>query len=174
MAHNADILDLEDPILFSRIYNIHFKEVFSVCYGVTEDVEVAKGLTQEIFKSLWERRRELKIVHGLDRYLMKSAKYKAIDYLRREKHRSIIKLDPKPESLDRRRAENDFSYLNTVGEINQVVEQLPTQCKQVYILSREKGLSNKQIASTLMIAEKTVKNHINKALGKLRNHLIIQ
>ncbi|MDW7691676.1 RNA polymerase sigma-70 factor [Flammeovirgaceae bacterium SG7u.111] len=171
MGKNCTILDLDDPNLFSRIYRIYFKDVFSVCYGVTGDVEIAKELTQEVFQSLWERRKGLNIEKGLDRYLMKSAKYKSIDQLRKQKIRKEIRLESSFEKIDKRTSENDFGYYNLQSEINSAVADLPHQCRQVFMLSREKGFTNKEIAGSMMIAEKTVKNHINKALKLIRSHL---
>ncbi|MEM0941318.1 MAG: sigma factor-like helix-turn-helix DNA-binding protein [Bacteroidota bacterium] len=51
------------------------------------------------------------------------------------------------------------------------MDTLPCQCKKVFKLSREKGLWNKEIASTLLISEKTVEYHMKKALTFMKSHL---
>jgi len=43
--------------------------------------------------------------------------------------------------------------------------------KEIYMLSREQGLSNKEIANKLNISRSTVENHINKVLNTLRENL---
>ena len=54
-----------------------------------------------------------------------------------------------------------------------VVENMPPQRQTIYKLSREEGLSNDQIAERLGLQKKTVENHLNLALGDIRNMLKI-
>jgi len=48
---------------------------------------------------------------------------------------------------------------------------LPEKCHLVYKMSRENGMSQKQIAAEFCISEKTVEAHIGKALKVLRTGL---
>ncbi|MDF2432645.1 MAG: hypothetical protein JWP44_2276 [Mucilaginibacter sp.] len=48
------------------------------------------------------------------------------------------------------------------------VNQLPDKCRSVYELSRNEHKTNKEIANYLGISEKTVENHLTKALKRLR------
>ena len=52
-----------------------------------------------------------------------------------------------------------------------VVNELPTRCREVFIMHRFKGLSHKEIASQLNISPKTVENHMVNALLFLRKRL---
>ena len=62
-----------------------------------------------------------------------------------------------------------FNFLTK--EIASLVEKLPERCKLVYRLSRENGMNNRQIASSLLLSEKTVENQLTKALSFIRQHL---
>ena len=53
-------------------------------------------------------------------------------------------------------------------ELFTLVKALPEKCRIVFQLSRDKGYTQKQIASELGIAEKTVEAHLSAALRKLR------
>ncbi|MNY73194.1 RNA polymerase sigma factor [compost metagenome] len=55
--------------------------------------------------------------------------------------------------------------------IRNFTEQLPARCREVFQLSREQHLSNKEIAEKLGISEKTVSVQIMRALSKLRTDL---
>lgn len=57
--------------------------------------------------------------------------------------------------------------------IRAVVEKMPARRKEIYILSRERGLSNAEIAKKLDISKKTVENHLNLALKEIRDVLAI-
>jgi len=49
-------------------------------------------------------------------------------------------------------------------ELLQTVNSLPEKCQLVFVMSRKRGLSNKQIAADLNISEKAVEKHITTAL----------
>ena len=51
------------------------------------------------------------------------------------------------------------------------VELFPPKRQEVYILSREKGLTTREIAIKMNISTSTVENHLNKALKILRQRL---
>lgn len=64
-----------------------------------------------------------------------------------------------------------MEYDELEAVINGLIAQLPDRCKQIFILSRLKNKSNKEIAAELDISIQAVKNQISKALGILRAHL---
>ncbi|WP_176454209.1 sigma-70 family RNA polymerase sigma factor [Siphonobacter sp. BAB-5385] len=53
-------------------------------------------------------------------------------------------------------------------KIEQTIEQLPSQCKRVFLLSRFENRKYQEIADELQISIKTVETHISKALSTLR------
>ena len=50
----------------------------------------------------------------------------------------------------------------------QLVSELPEKCQLVFKLSREEGLSYKQIAESMNISVKTVETQLSRALKKIR------
>src|SRR5690606_21573826 len=55
--------------------------------------------------------------------------------------------------------------------ITSLTENLPPRAKEIYLLSRQQYLSNKEIAERLQISEKTVENQLTIALRRLREGL---
>ncbi len=147
------------------------EKVYAICYNNIREIEPAKEMVQDIFKSLWERRDELEL-ENVNNYLIRAAKFKAFEYIRnkisRQKH-----LCQKYEGCSHSSncTEEHILFNNLKEKVNILVDTLPCQCKRVYKMSREHGLTNKQIASALLITERAVEYHITKALSVLRLNL---
>ncbi|GGW42041.1 hypothetical protein GCM10007383_28380 [Arenibacter certesii] len=58
-----------------------------------------------------------------------------------------------------------------ISQVKIEIENLPPKCKQSFILSKQEGLTNIEIAEHLNISTKTVEGHITKAFSILRKTL---
>ena len=59
----------------------------------------------------------------------------------------------------------------TRSRINNLVAKMPPQRRTVFMMSRNQGLSNREIADSLQISVKTVERHITLALAELRENI---
>lgn len=75
----------------------------------------------------------------------------------------IISEEPGPERRITARQELD--------RLLQLVKQLPTQCRTAFELCKFAGLSQRDIARTMNISEKTVEKHLAKALLRIMSAL---
>jgi len=161
-----------DEASFTEIYNIYWKKVYSISMAKLNDPDLAKGIVQEVFKSLWERRESIDVIQQIDHYLIRSAKLKTLEYLRnksiRSKHHEVIALKQMAVYND---TENEIIQSNLRDTISPLIESLPPKCREVFKMSRENELSNKEIASKLLISERAVGQHIAKAVSFLRLRL---
>jgi len=161
-----------DEASFTEIYNSYWKKVYSISMAKLNDSDLAKGIVQEVFKSLWERRESIEVIQQIDHYLIRSAKLKTLEYLRnqsiRSKHHEAIALKQTSFSND---MESEIIHSNLHDTLLPLIEALPPKCKEVFKMSREKELSNKEIASILLISERAVGHHIAKAVSILRLRL---
>jgi len=160
-----------DRKTFETVYNLYWEKVYAVCYNGIREVEPAREMVQDIFKSLWERRDELEL-DNVKNYLIRAAKFKTFDYIRdkgsQQKH-LCSKYQDCPNSSNC--TEELVLFNNLQEKVNILVDTLPCQCKRVFKMSREQGLTNREIASSLLISERAVEYHISKALGVLRSNL---
>ncbi len=161
-----------DENSFKQIYLLYWEKVFAVCYNNIRETEPARGMVQEIFKSLWERKDDLEITTSVERYLLRSAKFKVFEYLRNTKSRrehTEIALSNYCNAAHC--TENDVMFNSLRSKVDHLVDTLPCQCRNVYKMSREQGLTNKEIASSLLISERAVEYHITRALTTLKANL---
>ena len=161
-----------DENSFKQIYLLHWEKVYAVCYNNIRETEPAKGMVQEIFKSLWERKEELEITTSVERYLLRSAKFKVFEYLRNTKSRREHTENALYNYCNATHCtENEVMFNSLKSKVDNLVDTLPCQCRNVYKMSREQGLTNKEIASSLLISERAVEYHITRALTTLRSNL---
>jgi RNA polymerase sigma-70 factor (family 1) len=161
-----------DEVSFKQIYLAHWEKVYAVCYNNIRDVEPAKGMVQDIFKSLWERKDELEITSSVERYLLRAAKLKVFEYLRNSKTRREHDQNVFANYCNAAHCtENEVMFNSLKNKVDSLVDTLPCQCRNVYKMSREQGLTNKEIASALLISDRAVEYHITRALTTLRANL---
>jgi len=157
-----------DQASFERAYDLYWEKIFAVCYNSIKELEPAKGMVQDIFKSLWERRDELEL-QNVEHYLVRAAKFKVFEYIRnkvnRQKHNEFQAMDCRVASNC---TEEQVLFNDLKEKVNLLVDTLPCQCKRVYKMSREQGMSNKEIAGMLYISERAVEYHITKAMSRLK------
>lgn len=164
---------IENAASFEDMYNRYWEKVLAICYQGTHDISLAEDLLHEIFQSLWERREELRVHGPIENYLIRAAKLKVMAHHRDTANRkTIFELAMQNYSGSEETTQNELNYQFLGEDVNKLVDHLPSPCQDVYLLSREKGLSNKAIASNLLISEKTVEYHLTKALRFLNQRLV--
>ena len=167
-----DLIRLGDKIAFSEIYGRYWKKVFTVATNKIGQPEEAEEIVQDIFISLWNRRESIIITTSLNAYLAVSVKYRVIKILAKRNHYlkyADHSLNEFPVISNSTEDWLEFEELKSRLEL--LVSHLPEKCRLVYIMSRENGMSQKQIAKEFGISEKTVEAHIGKALKVLRTGL---
>jgi RNA polymerase sigma factor (sigma-70 family) len=106
----------------------------------------------------------------LQTYLFAVIRHKIVDKIRknitREEYAAVR------QSLVEAFSEDVVEKQVEANELKQTIEkslnQLSPRVKEIYRLSREEGLSNREIAEKLSLSEQTVKNQLSAALKHLR------
>lgn len=158
---------------FNEIYRRYWDRLLAVCVNRLGDEQEAEECVQDVFISLWLRRADVVVKHTLNTYLGAAIKYQVIKrldlrYLKRTQLFVEIADEPTVDSPELALFEKEL-----MERIEATVRALPEKCRMVYRLSREEGKSNKEIATELGIAEKTVEGHITRALTDIRNNLSV-
>lgn len=164
-----DLMQQDSLGAFKEIYTRYWKKLYAEAHKRLKNRDSAEEIVQELFTTLWHKRYTLSINQTLGGYLYASVGYRVIDHYRKE----LIRLKHK-EALKVVYSEADHSTEDAIMlkdlelNIHAFVNQLPDKCRSVYELSRIDHKSNKEIALHLGISEKTVENHLTKALKRLR------
>ncbi|MBS1533389.1 MAG: RNA polymerase sigma-70 factor [Bacteroidetes bacterium] len=162
----------EDNRSFEAIFHRYKNRVYSYALAIVKSEENAEEVTQEIMIKLWLCREMLDQVDNLDAYVYVIARNKSLNHLRKAAYDMKLMNELKsfiPEehnNVDDRISVRDHELL-----LQNAVNSLSPQRKQVYHLSRVEGLSHDEIADRLHLSKQTVKNHLVEALKLIRTHL---
>ena len=74
---------------------------------------------------------------------------------------AIVKLN---ELVDARGADKCVLIIQLIQNLNEKINSLPARCREVFVMSRHEGKTNREISNALGISEKAVEKHITKAL----------
>lgn len=158
---------------FNKLYDRYWKPLLVTASNGLNDREAAEDCVQDIFVSLWNRRAKLELTYSLRTYLAVAVKYQVIQRLARN-HAKRNKLTNYLGGLTEQMTPGADSVMlekELMERLNMAIEDLPERCRIIYRMSREEGLSHKQIAEKLDISEKTVNNQLVKAISSIKGDL---
>lgn len=168
----ALLLKRNDELAFRELFERYKRELYVFAKNMTHDVDEAEDLIQEVFTSLWENAEKLELKGSISSYLYAAIRYKFLNLVAYKKVRSDY-IDIFQKFIEEGGYTTD-QYINEkelIALVEKEVAQLPRKMKEVFELSRNTGLSHREIAVKLNLSEKTVKSHIHHALKILRGKL---
>jgi len=169
-AELTDLLRSGDRAAFTQIYERYWKLLLRSAFQATGDREESMDICQTLFLWLWENHTTLHIATSLKGYLLTAVKYKIANLIRQGKYQ-VTSIDSLQEADAPLYAEMAIEIKELKNLIDQLINELPERCREVFLLSRDEQLSHRQIADQLGVSERTVDAHISTALRKLKEPL---
>ncbi|WP_140936709.1 RNA polymerase sigma factor [Sphingobacterium lumbrici] len=164
----ADIAE-DNQKSFSMLYDLFCPSLIRHVLSKVSEISVAEDIVHDLFLSLWKNRKNLLAIESLPAYLFSSCRYLILAYYRKravqEQYVDLLDYEFADSSLP---LEDRLYYRYILDIVENGIENLPEKCKEIFKLSRNSFLTNRQIAEKLAISESTVENQINKAIKRLR------
>lgn len=161
-----------DREAFKALFQTYAEPLCTFAEQYTESSEIAEELVQDLFLKIWEDRRDWSPSGSVKSYLYTATRNLALDYL---KHERVVDEWREGRSQDGRSTlkapDENFRHKKLHRAVRSAVEELPERSKQVFELSRQHGLTYREIASVLDISVKTVETHMRRAFKSLREQL---
>ncbi len=161
-----------DKNAINELYSQYSKRLYRFAFGYLKTESDAQDIVQEVFVRLWNNRDKLKKDSNIEAYIFTIAKNTIISVFRKKisekEFLEDLKFKVVKNSSDTE-VQVDYSILSE--KVKSTIDQLPPQRKKIYLLSKEKGLTNQKIADELNISVKTVEDHITKARKFLKGNL---
>jgi len=168
----VSLLIQDDEAAFRALYEKYWQRMLIKAFTQLNSQEDAEEVVQDAFINLWKRRSRLRLKFSFHTYIAAVVRYEVMARIALNKSRAYVALEEEQlQSMADDATRQWLAFDDLCDEIERTVKALPEKCQLVFRLSREKGLSDKQIAEHLDISQKTVEAHRTKALKSLRASL---
>ena len=156
---------------FTELFD-HFRgTVYGVAFKFLKSPVLAEEIVQDVFLKLWLKRGELDSVKRLDAYLFVVTRNFIFDRIKKMSYEtagqaSLSKHEPSADDTEYLVRQHQCQQL-----LQEAIELLPPQQKQVYNLAKVDSLSHEIIAERMQLSKHTVKKHMAMALQAIRKYL---
>jgi len=168
-------IKLGDKQSLELLFHTLYPRLCAYARKFLQDTDDAEEVVQELFYSLWKNRASLDESKSLHSYLFTSVKNSCLNLIESKKCRTRY-----ADMMKFMYSSGDANYNNSYhtllandleNDFHSALEQLPQECRKVFVLSRMEGLKYQEIATRLNVSIKTVETQMSRALTKLRLQL---
>lgn len=159
-----------DDVAYRRIFDYFYHKLYQTCYKATKAREDSEEMVMNVFLNIWQHRSELTQIDDFEKYLFRSVRNQIADF----KRKNILQtqdIDTLPLEYLGSTDHPELTFKELEQIYHQALNKLPEKQREIFLMSREQGLSQKQIAEKKNISTSTVNNHITAAMKIIRNDL---
>ena len=158
-----------DTDAFESLFKKYNQKLINFCSRILRSRADAEGIVQYTFMKIWETRHQLNENLPFHSYLYKIAQNRVFNELRkRVNQRYYLEYLHEYAEMLENTTENAVLFNELEQFVKGLINRLPERRKEIFLLSRDEGLTYKEIASRLDITENTVDTQIRKALDFFR------
>lgn len=157
---------------YNKLFAESYSSLCNYAYAIIKDYDEAEDIVQGVFVNFWNNEKKGEIEEKAKQYLVRSVKFKCIDYQRKkivqrkyEKETLHLQDDIVQEPFD----ENAETGMKDALML--AISELPEKTRDVFMLCKLDGLSYREIAAHFNISPKTVENQMGRAFRHLREKL---
>lgn len=158
-----------DQTAFKLLFLFYYPGLVLYSRQFTADQSDAEEIVQDFFVRFWQKRQQLIPTDSLKNYFFSSVKNSSLNFLKHKKIEERYIKEMSELSGHHLIYEPDL-YIGSElqDKIKNGIESLPEKCREIFIMSRIRGVKNETIATELNISKRTVETQITKALKVLR------
>ncbi len=162
----------EDKSAVDDLFTYYYPRLYHFSKSILKLENGIDDILQEVFVKIWLNRQKIGNPETFNAYIFTITKNEVLNLIRSNLREHTFK-----DQLFQRAVAEEFQnsvpleYEEIKNGIDKIVANLPEKRQQVFDLSRNEGLSNKEIAQQLNISEKTVEDHITHAIKQIKNSM---
>jgi RNA polymerase sigma-70 factor, ECF subfamily len=162
-----------DAAAFEVLYLRHKGPVYRYMLRLCRNEAVAEELFQEVWMKLIKARENYVATAKFTTYLYKLAHNQFIDHYRKQTVRIVEdqSVDADDVGQTAYNPEQQVQINQVMDKLAELVEALPNEQREVFLLREEAGMSLPEIAETIGINNEAAKSRLRYAIAKLRSGL---
>jgi len=171
---NGTILQLKQGhrCAFRKIFVLYHLPLKRFIFSLTKSNHAAEDILQEVFVKVWSTRENIDCSKSFDSFIFTIARNLSLNQLRNLSNQRALRIELwRNLSFVSQETENQLLSEEYRAIVNDILENIPVRKRSIFILSKQQGKSNQEIADLLGISKKTVKNHLWKTLRTIRAQL---
>lgn len=157
-----------DKDAFRQLFESLFPVFLSFARKLLRDRTIAEDLVQNVFMRIWLNHETIDDSKDIRNYILVAVRNEVNGHLRRihkKRYEELINEIPDETAGP----ETRMSDGAMIRDISTAISRMPDRRREVFSLSRDEGLSNKEIAERLGLSVRTVEKHIENALSDLKH-----
>lgn len=162
-----------DVAAFDELYRRHKGGLYRFLLRQCRDAQAAAELFQETWMNLIRSRSGYEPRARFATYLYRMAHNRLVDHYRKSGHATSIPLDDdetveEPSAPPLEAPDAHYERKALAARLLVLVEALPTEQREAFVLQQEGGLTVEEIAAATGVNRETAKSRLRYALAKLR------
>lgn len=149
----------------------------SIARSYVRDTAIAEDIVGDAFTKFWDNRSEIQITSAPEAYILQAIRNRCLNHMRdkcnqirlqQEIHNDRYKVLAKEIEL---LSSEDISFLfetDISSILNRILDNVPELSKEIFVSSRFRGMTYKEIAEKYNVSERKVKREIQKILELMR------
>ena len=156
-------------VAFRELFDNYQRRLFTYVYKVTRSRDLAEDTVQDIFLKIWSMRQKLPEIENIQAYLRRMAHNQALKGFQAVAREGLVEDWLASEKSAQGATDDGLLSKEIQRYINNLIDQLTPSQRKVFLLSREEGLRQQEIADRLGLNLVTVKRHMVDALKAIRD-----
>jgi RNA polymerase sigma factor (sigma-70 family) len=125
----------------------------------------AEDIVLEAYVELYKNLNNFRTSNEIKAFLYMNVKKRCLSTIKKRSQKQQVEVDFYLQT------DNSLIETEVISQIWKTIEEFPTACRKVFILSYLESLSTREISNRLQITESTVRSHKNNAIKLLRKKL---
>ena len=166
----AERLISGDCKAYDFLMDIYYQRLCAYAQSLCNDPALAEDIVQNVFVRIWVKRKKINPDLSIKSYLYKSVYNEFISQYR--KNKPVLYLEKKYfEAIDVVAEIEPVELEGLIKLMNAEIDNLPSKCKEIFLMNKKEGLTHTEISEYLNISTKTVEGHITRAFKILTEKL---
>ena len=161
-----------DQTAFELLFHFYYPGLVIYASQFTADRDEAEEIVQDFFVRFWEKHQKVLLTDSLSNYFFSAVRNGSLNYLKHKKIEDRYLQEIYNLSNEHLVYDTNLYIASELQErIKNSIGLLPDKCREIFMMSRIRGMKNEEIAIELNLSKRTVETHISNALKVLRIEL---